>query len=490
MANGTTGPPLQIEIDFRWQCPKRLWLEVNAPETAHYAPESEVAFAVGHQVGEAAQSIFPEGILIEHDQELSEAIRETQALLAKPGCVTLFEATCQAQGVLIRADILTRDKRGNNHLIEVKAATSVKDYYLLDCAIQLWVLERAGLPLQKVELAHVNNQFVYPGNDDYRGLFTLVNVLDECRQMQGDVDVLVEDMREVLQGNEPRVAMGPHCTDPFDCPFNDYCAGPQPEMPVYWLPGGGAAASKLMDAGYFDIPDIPAGFLTNELAEKCRQVSVSGQYSLDPAAAEALHSLGWPRYYFDFETMAPAVPRFAGTRPYSAQAFQWSCHAEYADGRLEHLEFLADGEQAPMRLCAESLIEALGREGPIFMYSSYERTVIRGFITMFPDLAEALQKIVDRLVDLHPITKKYYYHPDMHGSWSIKAVLPTVAPDLDYGELEIVSSGAMAEPAFLEMIDEDTEPVRRAELGDALLKYCELDTLAMVRLARFLEERD
>ena len=470
-----------------WQCPKRLWLEVNASEEAHYVPDSEFAFAVGHQVGEAAQSIFPEGILIEHDQELSEAIRETQALLAVPGCVTLFEATCQAQGVLIRADILTRDTRDNHHLIEVKAATSVKDYYLLDCAIQLWVLEKVGLPLQKLDLAHVNNQFVYPGNGEYRGLFTVVGVLEQCREMLGEVDELVDEMREVLQGDEPRISTGPHCTDPFDCPLYDYCAGPQPEMPVYWLPGGGTAANKLMAAGYFDIRDIPAGFLTNELAEKCRQVSVSVQYFLDPAAAEELGTLGWPRYYLDFETMAPAVPRFMGTRPYSAQAFQWSCHIEHEEGSLEHSEFLADGREAPMRPCAESLIGALGKSGPVFMYSSYERRIIRGFISMFPDLAEPLDRIVDRLYDLLPFTRKYYYHPDMHGSWSIKAVLPTVAPDLDYDELDIVSSGAMAEPAFLEMIDEDTKPVRREDLRKALLKYCELDTLAMVRLARFLE---
>ena len=258
-------------------------------------------------------------------------------------------------------------------------------------------------------------------------------------------------------------------------------------MPVYWLPGGGAAANKLMAAGYFDIRDIPAGLLTNELAEKCRQVSVSGQYFLDPAAAEELGTLGWPSYYFDFETMAPAVPRFAGTRPYSAQAFQWSCHIEHEYGSLEHKEFLADGREAPMRPCAESLIEALGKTGPIFMYSPYERRIIRGFIGMFPDLAAPLEHIVERLSDLHPLTKKYYYHPDMHGSWSIKAVLPTVAPDLNYEDLGIVSSGAMAEPAFLEMIDEDTEPERREELREGLLKYCELDTLAMVRLALFLE---
>ena len=472
-----------------WQCGKRLWLEKYAPELLEYSSATQAAFAVGHQVGAAAQSLFPEGILIGHDQALGQAIAETEELLARPGPITLFEATFEAKGVLIRADVLIRDTDDDLRLIEVKAATGVKDYYLVDCAIQRWVLEQKGLPLKRLELAHINNQFVYAGNGDYQGLFTLVDVLDEAGDLEDEVELLIADMREMLARDEPDTPMGPQCTAPFVCPFYDYCLGPQPEMPVYWLPGGQAATSRLINAGYDDIRQIPDGFLTNALAERCRQVSISGVYVLDPAAGEELRSLGWPRYYFDFETMAPAVPLFAGTRPYRAQAFQWSCHIEQEDGFLEHKEFIAEGTEAPMRSCAESLISALGSDGPIFMYSSYERTIIRGFIDLFPDLAELLQQIVDRLYDLHPITKKYYYHPDMHGSWSIKAVLPTVAPDLSYGDLDIVSSGDMAEPAFLEMIDKKTAPERRAALRKALLKYCELDTLAMVRLAHFLEGR-
>jgi uncharacterized protein DUF2779 len=473
-----------------WQCGKRLWLEKNVPDLLEYSAATEAVFAVGHQVGDAAQSLFPGGILVGHDQDLSQAIRQTQELLSNPGPVTIFEATCQADGVLIRADILIRNEHDEIRLIEVKAATKVKDYYLYDCAIQLWVLEQLGLDVQQLELAHINNQFVYPGGGDYQGLFTLADVLDEARGLKDEVVYLIEDMREVLSGGEPDIVMGPQCTSPFECPFYDYCLGPQPEMPVSWLPGGASAANRLTDAGYFDIRDIPEGFLTNDLAEKCRWVTVSGQYSLDPAAGKELRALPWPRYYFDFETLGPAVPRFAGTRPYKAQAFQWSCHIEYEDGVIEHKEFLADGREAPMRPCAESLIDALGSEGPIFMYSSYERTIIRGFIGQFPDLADLLELIVDRLYDLLPVTKKYFYHPDMHGSWSIKAVLPTVAPDLDYGELDIVNSGEMAEPVFLEMMHEETEPERRDALREALLRYCELDTLAMVRLAHFLEGRE
>ena len=158
-------------------------------------------------------------------------------------------------------------------------------------------------------------------------------------------------------------------------------------------------------------------------------------------------------------------------------------------GRIEHREFLADGTGAPMRPCAEALIRALGDTGPVFMYTGYERSVLTRLAELCPDLEPQLAAIMDRLYDLHPLTRRNYYHPDMHGSWSIKNVLPTVAPDLSYEGLEIVSVGTDAEVAFLEMIDAATEAERAEELRGALLRYCRLDTEAMVRLARFLEGR-
>ncbi len=474
-----------------WQCGKRLWLEKKSPELIVHSASTEAAFAVGHQVGDAAQQQFPGGTLIEHDQQLSEALRETEELLAKPGPVTLFEATLQADGVLIRADVLLRDEAGKVQLIEVKASTSVKEYHVNDGAIQLWVLEQLGMEVVRVELAHINNSFVYPGEGDYEGLFIYADITDEARALQPSVPKLIAEMRAVLDGPEPEIPMGAQCTKPFECPFIDYCAlherGPQAEVPVSWLPGGRTLHARLEAEGYRDIRDIPEGHLSSETAEWCRKVTVAGKADLDPAAAKQLAELGWPRYYFDFETMSPAVPVFAGTRPYSAQAFQWSCHIEHEDGTLEHKEFLADGEGAPMRPCAESLIEALGNEGPVYMYTGYERRVIYDLIGLYPDLEGPLKAITERLFDLHPVTKNNYCQPDMHGSWSIKTVLPTVAPELRYDDLDIVSNGAMAEPVFLESISKETPAERSEELRVALLRYCKLDTEAMVRLARFLE---
>ncbi len=476
-----------------WQCPKRLWLEINEPDEKQISAATQASFDVGHRVGAAAQQQFPGGILIQHDHELRQALQQTENLLAEPGPVTLFEATFQFDGVLIRADVLIRNEVGQIRLIEVKASTSVKDYHLQDCAIQLWVLTQLKLNVVRVDLAHINNEFVYPGGGDYAGLFNYRNITAEARQLQPTVPRLISDLREVLDSGEPEVPMGAQCTNPYECPYIEFCDreqhGPPAEMPVRWLPGGASAARKLEAQGYRDIRDIPAGHLSNHNAERARRVTVAGRPELQPDAADELSQLGWPRYYFDFETMAPAVPVFAGTRPYNAQAFQWSCHVEYVDGTLEHREFLADGSTAPMRACAEALLEAFGNSGPIFMYTGYERSVIAKLSELYPDLKAPLAKITERLFDLHPVTKKNYYHPDMHGSWSIKKVLPTVAPDLSYERLEIVSVGTDAEVAFLEMIDGATGAERAAELSAALLRYCKLDTEAMVRLARFLEGR-
>jgi hypothetical protein len=73
----------------------------------------------------------------------------------------------------------------------------------------------------------------------------------------------------------------------------------------------------------------------------------------------------------------------------------------------------------------------------------------------------------------------------MHGSWSIKAVLPTVAPELGYEALGEVRDGLAAQTAYLEAIDAKTPEPRRTALRRALLDYCRHDTLALVRLVEF-----
>lgn len=473
------------------QCPKRLYLEIHRPELAETSSETEQAFAAGHAVGDVARGLFPGGILIGHDHELSQALRETREALT--GEHPIYEATFEHDGVLIRADILLPNGSGHR-LVEVKSSTEIKDYHLPDCAVQTWVTRHAGLRIDKVELAHIDNSFVYPGNNDYRGLLKHVDVTNKISPLLEQVPLWVEECQRMLAGSVPETSAGSQCGDPFACPFLHHCAPlPETEYPVTLLPNDThkKIAKELEAEGFRDLREVPAGRLTNPRHERIRRITVENIPELDPAAGNFLRQLPYPRYYLDFETIMFAVPIWAGTRPYQKLPFQWSCHIETAEGDLFHEGYLGIGPDAPMRAFAENLVHMLTTkgEGPIFVYNiGFEATIIREMAFMFPDLADKLTQLLDRLVDLKPFAQKHYYHPNMKGSWSLKAVLPTIEPDAHHGHLQEVQDGGMAMNAYLEILSPDTDTERKAFLAKRLEEYCKLDTLAMVKIARFFQE--
>lgn len=474
------------------QCPKRLWLQVHRPELTEWADASSIAIQHGYGIGEVARTLYPDGWLID-GANLADALADTQLALASQLNRTLFEATFEHEGVLIRADVLIPEE-GEHRLVEVKASTRVKDYHLSDCAIQAWVCRQAGLSLSRVELAHVDSGFVYPGGGDYRGLLRHVDLTGTIEPLISQVPGWIEAARATLEGGEPAIAPGVQCHVPYACPFLGHCAEAtglpaESEFPLRLLPHPGKLIAELEAEGYRDLRDVPAERLAKPKHRRIHRVALSGEAELDPAAAAALSRHEYPRYYLDFESIQFAVPRWAGTRPYQQLVFQWSCHVEDAPGELRHMEFLDGSGDDPRRPFAQALIEALGEHGPVFVYNiGFERTRTNELASDFPDLSAPLLAIGERMVDLLPLVRKHYYHPGMDGSWSIKSVLPTLAPDLDYTALQ-VQHGAMAQEAYAELIDPCTVPQRRGELRRNLLDYCRLDTLAMVRLTWYLEGR-
>jgi hypothetical protein len=468
------------------QCPKRLYLEVHQPELVEESPATDQVQRWGAQVHEVARSMYQGGILIGHDYDLSEALTQTQEILNQTKFSPLFEATFETDGVLIRSDIFFPDPV-KPRLIEVKAATEIQDNHLEDCTIQAWVFENAGIPLTQIELAHINTSFVYKGDNNYDGLFFHEDVTGPVRKMLNLVSDWVRDFRSVLQGPVPVIDTGVHCKDPYDCPFLNYCSNVQPEYPVSILPYGRKIVAGLLSEGIFDVRDIPPGRLLNTLHEKVRRVTISGIPGLDSKAGEIIKNLPYPRYYLDFETIQFAVPVWKDTSPYQQLPFQWSCHIETAGGALRHEGFLDTSGEPPMRSFAESLLTTLGNKGPVFVYSHFEKTILKLLGKLFPDLASKLDRVIGRLVDLLPITRKHYYHPAMMGSWSIKAVLPCVAPDLSYNDFEEVMDGQAAQRAYLEMINAENAQDRRKKLEEELKNYCQLDTLAMVRLSQHFQ---
>ena len=476
------------------QCPKRLWLEQHKPEEAVVDDAAQFIFAQGHEVGRVARSLFPGGRLIEHDAELSRALAETEECVGARRRVPVFEATFQHRGALVRVDVLEPDGRAGWHLREVKSAGEVKDYHLDDVAIQRWVVGGSGLRLSRQSLVHIDTAWTYVGDGDYGGLLAAEDLTAAAAELEGDVPRWVAEARRVLAEDEPEVPMGEQCTDPYDCPFQGYCERglETVEFPVTLLPnnGGKALAAGLIDEGYVDLREVPAGRIDHPLYSRIHRVTRSGRRHLDAEAREWLDGLPWPRAYLDFETINLAVPRWAGTRPYEQVAFQWSCHVETRSGGLDHAEFLDLTGGDPRRPFAESLVAALRGARVVLAYNApFERGCLLRLAEAFPDLADELGAIAGRLADLLAAVRRHYYHRDMMGRFSLKAVLPTVLGRDPYADLEGLRGGALAQAAYYETLQPGTDAARRREIGRQLREYCRLDTWALVALARFLGGR-
>jgi len=469
------------------QCPLRLWYHVYEPELATAADEVQQAiFDTGHEVGVLAQQRYPGGVLGEADHAHTElALEQTAKLLDDPTVPAIYEAAFMYGNVLVRADIIERVGKDSWNLIEVKSSTGVKAAFEDDLALQYWVLKGAGL---KVELAGVmvlNRGYVFDGKKlDLKKLFRLNDRTDLAKEKQKDVGVRVEELLAMLTKKKaPDIEPGPHCKKPYECPFWGHCTEGMtfPKHPVSELPRLTAPKRKKLTAlEISEVHQVPDDFPLNTMQRRVVSVVRSGKPWNSGGLAKLLEALPGPIHYLDFETFMPAIPRFAGTRTYDHIPFQWSLHIEKSPKDTDHRMFLAESADDPREPLALKLIESVEREGVICTYSGYEARVIRQLAADLPQLKKPLEVLLERLWDLLPAIQAHYYHPEFHGSFSIKSVLPALVPEMTYEGME-VGGGMEAGAAFLRMIStEDLTEKKRLE--KALRDYCGQDTLAMVKL--------
>lgn len=478
-------------LSFR-QCPKRLWLELHRPALQPSPAATEVPFQWGNELGAVARRLYdPKGtaVLIDAQGEgYDAALARSRGLLATPGIV--FEAGAAADGAIAFADILVpieRDGRTGWHMVEVKSAGRVKAHHRDDAVLQAYVFRAAGVALDSVAVARVDGGWVYPGEGRYEGLLVEEDLTGEAEARAPEVrDWIAQAHGVAAQESEPANRTGAQCNTPFACGFAAYCQGQEPRRrhPVAVLPRlTGTLRDHIVQQGIVELEDVPDALL-NPIQRRVKDCTLSGQPYFDAtAAAAALAHHVLPALFLDFEAIGPVVPIWKGTRPFQQVPFQFSLHRLNADGTLEHQSFLDLSGGEPSRALADRLVAVGGSTEPVFVYNAgFERGVIETLALRFPALRTALLGIADRLVDLLPIARKFYYHPAQGGSWSIKAVLPTVAPDLAHDALDGVKDGLLAQAAYAEAVRPQTPPDRKAALEASLLAYCRLDTYAMVRL--------
>ncbi len=470
------------------QCDKRLYYEVFSRE---YAAENDVqrqnVLDMGKQIGDTARLCFPGGQLVsEGYRQSGAALERTAQLMADPKVPAIFEAAFEYEGTLVRADILERSGEESWHLIEVKASSRVKAIHREDLAVQAYVLKGCGIALSQICLMHINRHYVFQGGEvDLRELFVKEDLTEEVLPRLSKISEQLDHFRQILsQGSPPEISPNSHCHTPYECPFWNHCTKEKSERWIFYLPGSKDVVKRMMKQGIEHIDEIPSRVKLSELQQRMKD----NVEWVSPGLQQSLYSVRYPVHHLDFETFMPAIPLYPKTRPYQPVPMQWSNHIETENSTLRHETYLCTDSRDPREELAVALLNSLGKDGSICVYSDYEKYVLTALAEALPSLRNELMQLTQRLWDLLAVIQVHYYHPSFSGSFSIKSVLPTLVPSLSYEDLDI-QNGAMASVMYHHMVFTETDWVERQRIEIALHKYCARDTLGMVELRRVLAEK-
>ena len=477
------------------QCEKSLWLKKKMPEVLQ-APDdgAQAVFDTGTSVGELACELFSGGERIEYTGDFGSQMAKTKELM-EHGTKVVYEATFCFDGILVMVDILCV---GDDGLVinEVKSSTSVKEVYIDDAAIQYYVSSSLGYKVSAVNIIHIDNSYVRGEKLELEKFFHAEDVTEQVKQKQADIPQNLSKFDEILsKDTEPEVDIGPQCSDPYTCDAWGYCWREQRGMPEYSIFDISGLRNKkkfeLYKSGVVKFEDIKELDKFNVSQQIQIRSELSGEQIIDKEAIkEFLDTLSYPLYHLDFETFQQAVPEFVGLSPYEQIPFQFSIHKDDGKGNLEHFEFLAEVGADPRYELALNLIKFIPQDACVLAYNmSFEKRVIRRLAANYLLISNELMAIHDNIKDLMaPFASKSYYHPKMRGSYSIKYVLPALVPEFEsaYKDLNLIHHGGEAMQAYEAMAYMPAK--ERNVYKKALLAYCKLDTLAMVKVLEKLRK--
>ena len=478
-----------------FQCLKILWLNKNKPEVAE-EQDNEALFKQGAEVGELARGLFGEYKIIEFDQGFANMIKETEEEIKK-GTEIIAEATFSFENNFCMVDILKNDD-GVLDIYEVKSSTSVKDINLEDLAYQYYVLNALGYKINSINLVYINNQYYKDGEIDLEKFFKIEDLTEVVIEKQSDVKLRIESIVKYLtKEEEPEKDIGTYCSDPYDCKYWQYCTRNLPKPNIFDISGPQTTTKfKYYYNGMVSFEDLR----NSDLKEKYLEQVIFELDDLPPkvekeAIKKFLDGLYYPLYFLDFETFSPAIPLYDNTKAYMKVPFQYSVHyLEEAGGELKHAEFLGNPNEDPRAEVAIKLAELIPPNACVLAYNMpFEKSIIEklvDFTNLSSDVLIRLENIHDNIQDLMTIfQKRNYYAKEFEGSYSIKAVLPTLFPndpDLDYKKLDLIHDGNEAMNIYPQMINMNEKEAQ--QYRQALMEYCRLDTLAMVKIWEKLKE--
>lgn len=458
-------------------CPKSLWLLKHKPDVYPHGEFSDFM-----------KKIAAEGY------EVEEQVHA--CLDAQPDASTYsYQAIFQTDnGLYAKADVVRDNGDGTINLYEVKSSTSVKKdqkhNQIKDAAFQKIVAEVTGAKVAKAFIVHLNKEYVRAGEIDPKELLVFEDVTEEVSQVESETREEIRNalgMLSLLEIDESWCSCLTR-TKTNHCDSFDYFNPDVPNPSIYDLPRiSKSKLTKFVSEGRLDLDDIGLDDVTEKQAFVVKSAHLR-EPVIDQVELSRFYSQAtYPVYFLDYETYSSAIPLIDGASPQAPIPFQYSLHIKRTpdDMELVHTEYLADKAAMPLGMI-EHMQNHIGAKGSVVSWhASFENTQNRNMAKLYPAKADFLGDLIDRTLDLEDLFKSGYVDIAFGGSTSIKKVLPVIAPDLTYEDMD-VASGTDAMEAWARLISMQ-DGLERTELREAMLEYCKLDTYAMVRIFEEIE---
>lgn len=474
------------------------WLWLKKHDKSKLPPiddNTQAMFDAGNMFEGYAEKLFPDGLRLGFDnydeylllpQATSKAIHD--------GNKTLFQGRFEYLDATCICDVVQFIDDSTVDLYEIKSSTKAKPEHELDLSFQMAVLAGNGYNVRNIKVIHVNNQFVRNGQVMAEDITAMT---DATVKVKGRIDFTnqkIEEAQKMLQSEE----------HPDFSPFLAGDNGAFGEwLEIYkhlYKPEKGSiydlcrldstTLKYLIESGIERIEDIPEDFALKPVQALQVEATRLKQPLIDrDKIKEFLDSLVYPLYFFDYETLMSIVPYFDGIRPYQQLPFQYSLHIlEGPDGELKHREYLHTVNSNPAHPLSQKLHDDIDTSGTVLVwYESFEKARNSELGELLPEFKQAFESLNGRVVDLiTPFSKGWYVDKDFKGSASIKDVLPVLAPELSYKVLGIQEGGS-AQRLWMEAVLDGKRSNERQKILDDLIEYCKLDTLAMVKIYKFLK---
>ena len=476
------------------QCEKKLWFELNDKIKS----KDKAIFRSGNRFNDVVRKHYGKGIDLSDEKEFETVIKKTKEAIQSNNINVIYEAGFLFKKTFIRADVLIK-KDNQWTMLEAKASTSVKDINISDLAIQSYIVKKSGIEVSNNKIIHINKEFIYKGNENYKDLIVEVDITKEVLAKEKEVEHLIDKFLPLKKSDCPKKEVGPHCKDPYPCHYLERCYPPETDIEnvsYKILPYYGKKIENFCKTNKIEkLKDIPKNLLQSsrkDYAENYHQIIQEAHIKNTPWVnkdiSEQFKKWKMPFYFMDFETIQQGVPIIQNTKPFEQVPFQWSVHKlSQKGGALEEFSFIDFADQDIELNFLKKLIETLGDQGTIFVHNHpFEKGVLNKLKEKpkMKSYSDQVDSIIDRIEDTLELTRKNFYSPEMFGKYSLKKIVQAIPTKIFYEseDEDAVSDGGDAQLAWFKCTDLKTKSQDKENYKKELIKYCSKDTEAMYDL--------